>query len=608
MDNDLMADSLARRDSQAAVLMLVTVLGNSVFPLVVALVGNRANPIVFHIYFAIPISFVWLTFLVTKYRRVSVRRDLWVFTVRRLSSLDGIRALSATFNVSLFVAASYFLDTAIVVVIFNAWAFLFVLWQKRNDRQGRYRDVTWEKRSLLITAFVGLGLVTISQAGGIYIGDDGWNLMIGFGLAATGALFGSWISYRFKVGLDLWQYYSSQNSSGQNSSEEAGNSEEAGFSELGCQVFVMIVTAVGGIIINLLIVVIVMPSLTDSVFRPFALRDVLMIIAAATISASSSIVFRYANLKTSNLGINAMTYLTPVMSLLWLWLFDTVRLVRPEFLTIGAMAVIVANVLINFQAEDRAGFRALVLWLLVFGFVVYMRHEWFEPIVIYDKFTNFGDYYGPLALAATLFILILSFRTSRLNRRTTEEAQKVFSLYRTMRSHYAIGTINEDMTENIRIIDTTNNTIELKVTYQLVQSAIKGSGLDAAEKSRIGAELDMLAYSKQQGRNWAELIVLVMLAVAIVGGAVLGEPEAVAWTRWLNNMFSMLFATVTVFMSVHLFDQRYDRDHHILAEDGSGVKFKDSIRLKDYDMKLERWITIGIGFVVIGVYAVLMFP
>ena len=73
--------------------------------------------------------------------------------------------------------------------------------------------------------------------------------------------------------------------------------------------------------------------------------------------------WRKANLVSDNLGINVLLYGVPVVALLLLFTFTPVNLVRVDFLVVGVVAIIGANVLINFESEVRSGARALILAL-----------------------------------------------------------------------------------------------------------------------------------------------------------------------------------------------------------------------------------------------------
>ena len=99
---------------------------------------------------------------------------------------------------------------------------------------------------------------------------------------------------------------------------------------------------------------------------------VIGVIGGGFVQVFSSIFYRKAVLSTDNLGINAMGYAIPILSLMWLGLFSQIGVARVDYLIIGAAAIIVSNLLINFEAEIRWSFKALILGLLVSGTVIYL--------------------------------------------------------------------------------------------------------------------------------------------------------------------------------------------------------------------------------------------
>ena len=89
---------------------------------------------------------------------------------------------------------------------------------------------------------------------------------------------------------------------------------------------------------------------------------------------------------------------------------------HPDYLIIGAMAIVASNLLINAKADMRVAYSALVISLWVFGTFVYF-HDGYTTEV-------------PLELTVTVFILVLSFRVDRLARRTSREEEWVFEAFR----------------------------------------------------------------------------------------------------------------------------------------------------------------------------------
>ena len=332
-------------DTRAAAWMGVSVFLMSWTPLAVALTGSAVGPFVFQFWFHLIMSGVWWVYLLWTRPGLVRRTDMWAWIVRRLRTCDGVLATLNGFNWALFVWATLFLDTALVTVITAAWLILFVAYQRQHDSSGRYRRLTVQDWLLMGAAMSGVAFVTLSQSGGVTT-EGGWRLLWGFLLAVSTALCLSWISFRFKLGQELYRI------------RYKGITKISDpMDELACVLAVSIVTNLPGVLGSLLIGLTFFPAPMgpDTYLGGFVSIRVVWIIAFAIAATCGNIAFRYANLATKHLGVNAMMYLRPVLSLVWLAVFATITVVRPDWLWIGAALVISANALINRRSDDRAG-------------------------------------------------------------------------------------------------------------------------------------------------------------------------------------------------------------------------------------------------------------
>ena len=584
------------RDRRAALWMGISVFLMSWVPLVVALVGTTVGPFVFQFWHHLIMSIVWLVYLMWACPSLVWRKDIWISIVRCLPTREGIFATLNGFNSALFVSATLFLDTALVTVITGGWLVLFVVYRRRHDRYRRYTAMVVQDWLLMGTAVAGIALVTLSQSGSITADGSGWRLLCGLLLAVSTTICLAWISYRFKLGTELYRRICKV-------SIETTDDRTI---EVGCVLAVSIATNLPGILGSLLIGL-TFPSQTGSgtYMGGFVSISVIAIIAIGIVGTLGNIAFRYANLETKNLSVNAMQYLRPVFTLIWLGLFATVTVYRTDFLWIGATAVIAVNTLINFRSEERAGFKWFVLCLLGFGFTVYIRDEWFPHIPGYGSFPAFGDYYGFLGAGATVFVLILSFRMSRLNRRTISEERRTYILCREMVGLAAEDKERQTILECVRAINTTRRTTQLKEAYEYVCQQIGNAGLSPSDTARLQADLDTLVNSRQRGRNMIELIVLAILAFVVATMAVFSRTEGAPWPALLNDVVTMLLASVVTFMTINLFDQRSDSDEPTITETGT-VLFRDAARTSEHNPRVERAISICIGFAIVGVYVYLI--
>ena len=181
------------------------------------------------------------------------------------------------------------------------------------------------------------------------------------------------------------------------------------------------------------------------------------VIVGVLLQASAAILQRKANLSTRNLGVNALGYAIPILSLIWLWIFSEINVLRPDYLIIGAAAIVTANLLINFDTEIRWEFKALILALGTYGAAVYLRHEIFEDLGIADWSWTGSGYFESIPLAATVFTLLLAFRMARLVSRTSKDDKQTFAVCRKLDALARRSTVDPEVCRHILDMDSARN-------------------------------------------------------------------------------------------------------------------------------------------------------
>ena len=345
---------------------------------------------------------------------------------------------------------------------------------------------------------------------------------------------------------------------------------------------------------------------------------------------------RRALLATDNLGVAALGYGVPVITLGWFWLFSTVGISlwlgtfsgtsvpvwldtlskigvsSVPYLIVGTAAIVAANLLINFESERLLGFKALVISLWVCGTVVYLRDSggWG-----WDAMSD--GYFDVLFLSATVFALILSFRTARLSSRIQEEDNRALKLFRELEELERRSVISPGVSEHILTIDEKEGE-ELEYAYGTARRAIsdaapQADGPDREKLIEMSFELDALAHSRQQGINFGEICALFIFAGLVVWTALLARPaEAEGLTGFLVEMFAMVFPAVIIFLTINVFDLQRGRVSQILEHNpqygGYGVAFQDTERIEGTIRHTSRrtWeqrISVIVGLALIVAYA-----
>ena len=76
-------------------------------------------------------------------------------------------------------------------------------------------------------------------------------------------------------------------------------------------------------------------------------RTTVIAISYGLACSTAAVLLRMGQLKTTNLGINAICYIVPALALLWLWLADMLTIPHTDWLLIGLATIITANITVN---------------------------------------------------------------------------------------------------------------------------------------------------------------------------------------------------------------------------------------------------------------------
>ncbi len=577
--------------------MLLAVVGFSFVPLLVAVGGGTDSPFLFTSGVSLGTGLGSALFLAAAFRPVLLNRSVLSLISQRLLSWSLFLVVINQFVYSLFAWSTRYLDFSVVSTLFETWPiFLIVLTAILYRAQARYYKITSSMLWLLVTGFIGFGFVTASQSGGFGNWDDSRlsETVIGLALVISAVLVAALPAFGFKWGTDLSEALPA----------DVVGDRNRPFVEICCALIAFCIASFAGIGLN--------AGVGFVATETISMESLAIAVASgALIMAPASISWRAANMLTRNLGINALSYATPIFALAWLFLFWQVDVARVDFLIIGAAAIITANLLINFEAEVRFGFKALILALWACGAFVYLRDE----LLVFLPFDGWlwprETYLGAVGLSATVFILLLTFRVARLAPRTQDEDNRIFALHQAVELLARRSLIAPVVSEHIRGVDSARNPEELRIAYAqaklcFVRAAASGHQVaDQKLLARAEAQLNMVVHSRQQGVDFGELFSLIIFGGATVLLSLLSRPEVSGWTAFIYEVFSVLFPAVIVFLIVSVWDLHRDRSDLVLAaqfgDDGYGVIFRDP-----RNRRFERAVSTVIGLGIAATYAGLL--
>ena len=607
--NDTRAGGLPGRGNLVATsYMLVAVGGFSVIPLVIGLGDGRENPLLFNAGWRFGVLLGCLSFL--SFGNLPLLRNLevWKLLWRRMFSWAMLFVIFGSFQFALFTWSTRFIDISVAAVLLETWPILLILLTGRLFRSERRFDGTSSNVfGFVIAGLLGFVFVTVSHSAGpeVFSGFGGVSLiglaagvLLAVSAAGAGALEAA---FNLRWGVD----------SSRELVSSAGGDRDYQSLDLFFVVLALAVASAVSFPIHVVVGLVGGEMITG---RGLAIA----VLGGGFVQALSSIVYRMAALKTSNLGINALGYAIPVLSLIWLAISSRISVARVDYLVIGAAAIIVANLLINFEAEIRWGFKALLLALLACGAVVYLREGVFGFLGIGAWNWTTGGYFESITLSATVFTLLLAFRVTRLVSRTSEEDNRTFIVYRNLDLLARRGVVDVEVCRHVLEIDRSNDLALVRQAYGRACgciSAVVPAALNEADSqllSQAESNLDALVRSKQVDIHLGEMFALVVFAGVTIGLALFSLPPQVeGWTRLLVDVFAMVVSSVTIFLLVHIQDLQRERDAPKLeALDPPGpvpgrlrclVLFPDTAH-----RTFDQWLSVVVGVAIVATYVGLL--
>ena len=330
--------------------MVAVVLLFSAAPTVFSLGGASKTPFLFvaFIYLATVINHILYLMLVYPHKAntktlKTILNNLWHPAI--------ILVAFTRFGYVLFAFALRYVDESIAAVLMEiSYIFTVIIMELFFNKSGRYKKLTLSKYALLGLALVGVGFVIVSQSSTL---DNAFGEIfthagvVGIGLILIAALLSS-LSLPTN---QLWGAY------------VCSKTEETD------EVFYTIVSnvVVRSIIIPVLLVIgLVSGETIQGIGVAYA------VVYGFVGHGLGTVFFLIANARTSNLGINGLCYFIPAMSLSWLGLAGLIDVAHLDWLIIGLLAIMLANLLLNVNAEIRARYKQLIVGAWVVGAALYL--------------------------------------------------------------------------------------------------------------------------------------------------------------------------------------------------------------------------------------------
>ena len=576
--------------AKAVAFALLSVVATSLVPLGIAFGSGADSPFLFGAGLRFGTGLMYIAFLAIVFRRVLAQEGVMAIVFRRVLTWAMVFMLVQQFDFALFALASRFVDISVVVLIYGTATTIRVVLMSFLFK--RYQKIWPDVVLLVFAGLVGFWFAASADSGGLFDFESFRSLgtLGGVAVALVAAAVSALTAFGVRWGVDL---------------ARALPGDKKGPEDL----LTNLCCVMTGQSMANMIGVVLQASVGFGIGESIAWESLGIAVATgALVTSVGRTAWRTANLATTNLGINAISYAIPVLSVVWLIFSGQTDLVRFDYLTIGAVAIITASLLINFEAEIRFGFKALLLALWASGTFVYLRDELVDYVPVPHIVWPGEAYLGSLALSATVFALLLSFRTTRLAARTEDEDRRIFTVFSILDLLVRRNVIDAAVRRHILSVDCSHDPEELQSAYRQAQDCIaeaKAGDIEPENEGRLAdaeAELNIIVHSRRHGIEFGELFALMIFGGITVAIAMAARPESAGWTAFLMEGFAALFSAVIVFFCFNVWDLQGDRTSRILgrmpAPEQYGVVFRD-FRSRRFEQGIS--IVIGLGIIVIYV-------
>ena len=581
--------------------MGVAVLGASFIPLVIESAAGSSSPFLLNAAWRLGVGLGCLAIAWIFFGRLLLRDGTVLWQHRgRLMDWALFGTVVGSFDYAFFALSLRFIDIAVATILIETYPLLVILlssWLYRRER--RYRRNLLSLVVLLAVCFVGFVLLVSSQSESVAgLAAEGFisgGVIWGVGLAFGGALAVACAAFTFRWCDSM--------------SREVGGTLTTPVDARRLSLFFMVVALAVCNLVSAPVNAAIGAVSGESISVGALLVGVF--VGGILVQTLPSVAWRSANLVSNDLGVNALLYGVPVLSVVWLWLLSDVDVARADYFVIGVVGVVCGNLLINFEAEVRWGFKALVLGLAGCGAVVVLRDEVFRRLDVSGFDWYESGYFEALALSATVFTLILSFRVARFVSRARDEDNQVFSLFRALESLARRGVVSREACEAVLEIASANGR-GLEESYSKCRRCLEEAMVRAGRSERdrlVEAEvgLDSLAHSRRQGINFGEFCALMISGVMTVWLALFSKPGVSGVLGFMSDIFTMLFSAVVIFLMVNVLDLQHERGQRLLTRSGSrfyrgfGLSFGDSV-----GRTFEQWLSVGASLSVTTAYGWLL--
>ena len=326
---------------RAAGFMIMAVLLFSLTPIFITWGEADKFPFMYNAIRVIFTSIGTVIFLILFYHSQLFSREIWQAILRnwRRWSLAGV--IFGVFDYAVFGMSIRHIDVSVASVLFQTWPLWMIFFtSKMFENEQRYENVNRFGWTCILMGFTGLVFVILSQVDEVVLGGENatWlDIFIGVSLASVAAILGALFSgCTIKWGATVLADVP-------DCKDKISDKELIIFFVL----LAFIIASIPSVIIGGTI------STFTEHKETMQFNNKLIAAALGLIISVAGIWKGIANVTTTQLEINAISYATPVFTLVFLAMLGYINVPRIDWLIIGTTGIVTAIILLNLKKKFK---------------------------------------------------------------------------------------------------------------------------------------------------------------------------------------------------------------------------------------------------------------
>lgn len=278
---------------------------------------------------------------------------------------------------------------------------------------------------------------------------------------------------------------------------------------------------------------------------PFAL------VTGIAVHLMGSITYVLGVLKSTGNSVPVPDFIAPVLAVFFLYAFGFSGV--SDYVILGGLFVITANLLVSVRVEENFAYTASILTLLVGGAYCY-----------FTKGAQMDNFFDAISVSAVFYAILIAFAWDRvIDRSKHEEALVVDIVYDIEELRLEAPKKEEklvrDLVEGVQAVISTSDHVALGIAFKKLQKTREEFGANRAIV-KIYQNIANLILSKTKDIMLSEVVLLCLIGGVTFFGILAYRPPGL-WP----DMMAFIMAGAIVFIFFAIFDQLRERRKNIFS-------------------------------------------